>query len=44
MARYLVVAHRTAKSPALAAKLKESLAEDPGASFTLLVPAVPLAG
>ncbi|WP_018110875.1 hypothetical protein [Thermus igniterrae] len=44
MARYLVVAHRTAKSPALAAKLKELLAEDPEASFTLLVPAVPPPG
>lgn len=44
MARYLVVAHRTAKSPALAAKLRDILAEDPEASFTLLVPAVPPPG
>ena len=41
MARYLVVAHRTAKSPELAAKLKELLAQDPEARFVLLVPAVP---
>lgn len=44
MARYLVVAHRTAKSPELAAKLKELLAQDPEARFVLLVPAVPLPG
>jgi len=42
--RYLVVAHRTAKSPALAAKLREILAQDPEAQFTLLVPAVPPPG
>ncbi len=44
MARYLVVAHRTAKSPELAAKLREIQAQDPEARFVLLVPAVPLAG
>lgn len=44
MARYLVVAHRTAKSPELAAKLKELLAQDPEARFVLLVPAVPPPG
>ncbi|KGQ21802.1 hypothetical protein [Thermus filiformis] len=38
--RYLVVAHRTAKSPALAQKLKEILQQDPEARFVLLVPAV----
>ena len=37
--RYLVVAHRTAKSPALAEKLKEILNQDPEARFVLLVPA-----
>ncbi|KHG65477.1 hypothetical protein QT17_06395 [Thermus sp. 2.9] len=42
--RYLVVAHRTAKSPTLAAKLREILAQDPEARFTLLVPAVPPPG
>jgi hypothetical protein len=40
MAQYLVVAHRTAKSPELAAKLKG----DPTARFVLLVPAVPPPG
>lgn len=37
--RYLVVAHRTAKSPELAEKLKEILKQDPEARFVLLVPA-----
>lgn len=40
MAQYLVVAHRTAKSPELAAKLKGG----PTARFVLLVPAVPPPG
>jgi len=40
MARYPAVAHRTAKSPELAAKLKG----DPTARFVLLVPAVPPPG
>ena len=40
MAQYLVVAHRTAKSPELAAKLKG----DHTARFVLLVPAVPPPG
>ncbi|WP_448567983.1 hypothetical protein [Thermus sp.] len=40
MAQYLVVAHRTARSPELAAKLKEILAKDPEARFVLLVPAL----
>ncbi|WP_460171867.1 hypothetical protein [Thermus sp. FJN-A] len=44
MARYLVVAHRTAKSPALAEKLREIQAQDPEARFVLLVPAVPPPG
>ncbi|MER3603416.1 MAG: hypothetical protein C4298_06420 [Thermus sp.] len=42
--RYLVVAHRTAKSPALAEKLKEILNQDPEARFVLLVPATPPPG
>ena len=44
MAQYLVVAHRTAKSPELAAKLKEIRERDPEARFVLLVPAVPPPG
>jgi predicted ATPase len=44
MAQYLVVAHRTAKSPELAAKLKEIREQDPEARFVLLVPAVPPPG
>ncbi|GAA6742697.1 hypothetical protein [Thermus antranikianii] len=44
MARYLVVAHRTAKSPELARKLAELRGQDPEARFVLLVPAVPPAG
>ncbi len=40
MARYPAVAHRTAKSPELAAKPKG----DPTARFVLLVPAVPPLG
>ncbi|WP_038041209.1 hypothetical protein [Thermus tengchongensis] len=44
MARYLVVAHRTAKSPELARKLADLRSQDPEARFVLLVPAVPPAG
>ncbi|MFN4071114.1 MAG: hypothetical protein ACK4HT_06080 [Thermus caldifontis] len=44
MARYLVVAHRTAKSPELARKLAELRDQDSEARFTLLVPAAPPAG
>lgn len=44
MARYLVVAHRTAKSRELAEKLQEIQAQDPEARFVLLVPAVPPPG
>ena len=44
MAQYLVVAHRTAKSPELAAKLREIREQDPTARFVLLVPAVPPPG
>jgi len=44
MAQYLVVAHRTAKSPELAAKLREIRERDPEARFVLLVPAVPPPG
>ena len=41
MAYYLVVAHQTAASPELIAKLQEMLAADPEAKFVLLVPATP---
>ena len=44
MAQYRVVAHRTAKSPELAAKLREIRERDPEARFVLLVPAVPPPG
>jgi hypothetical protein len=37
-------AHRTAKSPELAAKLREIRERDPEARFVLLVPAVPPPG
>ena len=42
MARYLVVAHETATNPVLAEKLHEIQQNDPGAEFTLLVPATPV--
>jgi hypothetical protein len=42
MALYLVVAHQTAASPELLAKLKEFDAEDDAAEFVLLVPATPV--
>lgn len=42
MARYLVVAHETVTNPVLAGRLQEIQAQDPGAEFTLLVPATPV--
>ena len=42
MARYLVLAHQTARSPELAAKLKEIAAGDADAEFVLIVPATPI--
>src|SRR5688572_9175318 len=39
MAKYLVVAHQTAASPELVAKLQELAAADAEAEFVLLVPA-----
>lgn len=44
MAQYLVVAHRTAKSPELATKLRGIREKDPEARFVLLVPALPPPG
>jgi hypothetical protein len=41
MARYLIVAHQTAGSPELLERVKALAADDPAASFTLLVPATP---
>lgn len=41
MARYLVVAHQTAKSPELRRSVQEIAAHDGNAVFTLLVPATP---
>jgi len=41
MARYLIVAHQTAGSPELLARVKELAGADPAAEFTLLVPATP---
>jgi len=41
MARHLIVAHQTAASPELAARVKAIAAGDPDAEFTLLVPATP---
>jgi alkylhydroperoxidase family enzyme len=41
MARYLVVAHQTATSPELRARLMDIAKGEPGAKFTLLVPASP---
>ena len=41
MARYLIVAHQTACSPELLARVKELAAGDQAAEFTLLVPATP---
>lgn len=42
MSRYLIVAHQTATSDELIAKLRELAAEDQSAHFTLLVPATPV--
>jgi hypothetical protein len=42
MARYLVVAHQTATSPELLARVDELRAQDPQAEFVLLVPATPV--
>jgi hypothetical protein len=41
-ARYLLVAHQTADSPELRAKVVDIVREDPDAEFVLLVPATPL--
>lgn len=42
MSRYLIVAHETVSSPALAARAKQVASEDPEAEFVLLVPATPV--
>lgn len=42
MARYLLVAHQTAKSPELIHAARRLEQEDPAAEFVLLVPAIPL--
>ena len=42
MTRYLVVAHQTAESPELVAKIQGLAAPDPAAEFTILVPATPV--
>jgi len=42
MARYLLVAHQTAESPALVERVLEMVATDPAAQFVLLVPATPV--
>jgi hypothetical protein len=41
MARYLIVAHQTAGSPELLERVRALAADDPPATFTLLVPATP---
>ena len=41
MARYLIVAHQTACSPELLERVRALAGADPGAEFTLLVPATP---
>jgi hypothetical protein len=41
MARYLIVAHQTAGSPELLERVTALAGADPGAEFTLLVPATP---
>ncbi len=43
MTRYLVVAHQTADSPQLREAVGQIARDDPEASFTLLVPATPVA-
>ncbi len=42
MKRYLIVAHQTAESPELAAKVDELVKADTTAEFTILVPATPV--
>lgn len=42
MKRYLIVAHQTAESPELMAKVGELVKADPTAEFTILVPATPV--
>ena len=42
MRRYLVVAHQTATSPELLRRLQQLAADDPEATFTLVVPATPV--
>ena len=42
MARYLIVAHQTATSPALVSRVRAMLAVEPGAEFVVLVPATPV--
>jgi hypothetical protein len=41
MARYLIVAYQTAASPELAERVRELVADDSEAEFSLLVPATP---
>ncbi|MQA00366.1 MAG: hypothetical protein GEU80_13730 [Dehalococcoidia bacterium] len=41
MSRYLIVAHQTASSPEIVARVREVLAEDAAAEFTILVPELP---
>jgi hypothetical protein len=41
MGRYLIVAYQTAGSPELAERVRELVAADPEAEFSLLVPATP---
>jgi hypothetical protein len=43
MVHYLVVAHQTATSPELLQRASELAGEDPHATFTILVPATPVA-
>ena len=42
MSRYLVVAHQTATSPELLQRVSEQVAEDPQATFVILVPSTPV--
>lgn len=42
MSHYLVVAHQTAGSPELLRHISQVVRDDPGADFTLLVPATPV--
>ena len=41
MTRYLVVAHQTATNPELLDRVSELAADDPNATFTILVPTTP---